>query len=156
MWITFQKSYIFAYLYPVRIDIKLCLFHNQRTLVFLLYRPVSVSFQSELRLTLLNQTLLHSLSLVFFYSILRMELSLFHRLVVCSVNGWLSLLLHPKISYAIQSHLAYTLSFLLKNDSSSQHIRSVEACTVCSKFSLDSFIFHGGLQSFCSVFPSSI
>src|SRR6218665_277417 len=76
----------------------LCLSHNQRTLVFLLYRPVSVSFQSELRHTLLNQILLHSLSLVFFYSILRMELSLFHRLVVCSVNGWLSLFLRPKIS----------------------------------------------------------
>src|SRR6218665_2846184 len=43
-----------------------CLFHNQRTLVFLLYRPVSVSFQSELRHTLLNQILLHSLSLVSF------------------------------------------------------------------------------------------
>src|SRR6218665_3260363 len=26
----------------------------------------------------------------------------------------------------------------------------------CSKFSLDSFIFQEGLQSFCSVFPSSI
>src|SRR6218665_3650722 len=59
----------------------LCLFHNQRTLVFLLYRPVSVSFQSELRHTLLNQILLHSLSQVFFYSILRMELSLFYRLL---------------------------------------------------------------------------
>src|SRR6218665_4188310 len=118
-----------SYLHQVACSL-LCLFQNQRTLVFLLYRPVSVSFQSELRHTLLNQILLHSLSLVFFYSILRMELSLFHRLVVCSVNGWPSLLLHPKISWAIQSHLAYTLSFLLKNDSSSQHIRSVEACMV--------------------------
>src|SRR6218665_2241401 len=101
MWITFQKSYIFAYLYSVRIDIKYpvafcAFFYNQRTLVFLFYGPVAVSFLSELRHTLLNQILLHSLSLVFFYSILCMELSLFHRLVVCSVNGWLSLLLSPK------------------------------------------------------------
>src|SRR6218665_424425 len=74
----------------------LCLFHNQRTLVFLLYRPVSVSFQSVLRHTLLNQILLHSLSLVFFYSILRMELSLFHRLVVCSVNGLAVIIASPQ------------------------------------------------------------
>src|SRR6218665_2444277 len=53
-----------SYLHQVACSL-LCLFHNQRTLVFLLYRPVSVSFQSELRHTLLNQILLHSLSLVF-------------------------------------------------------------------------------------------
>src|SRR6218665_3267389 len=63
-----------SYLHQVACSL-LCLFHNQRTLVFLLYRPVSVSFQSELRHTLPNQILLHSLSLGFFYSTLRMEFS---------------------------------------------------------------------------------
>src|SRR6218665_3212367 len=71
----------------------LCIFHNQRTLVFLLYHPVSVSFQSELRHTLLNQILLHSLSLVFFYSILRVELSLFHRLVGSLFCKWLAVII---------------------------------------------------------------
>src|SRR6218665_2267651 len=66
-----------SYLHQVACSL-LCLFHNQRTVVFLLYRPVSVSFQSELRHTLLNQILLHILSLIFFYFILLMELSLFH------------------------------------------------------------------------------